>query len=389
MTLHGRHSLISGQTPRSSGIATKLSRWSVRPHSRPRLGSTKHASLVEWALAREHQSPEANRIQQGCCISRSSGPNSPYPGGVPSSAAGSARAINSSSAPNAQASPSSPSDPNAPSQTGTVNSARRQRPRAPLAQHINKPLRRHEWVSSSRLWTPAQLSRERQEFFDTRVTGRQEIWQTIRAALEVLWEAESQVRAGAGVGDPEGIQPEVQPDNVAEDRSVALATAQSILTAAEITLPTGDFAQGAYDNLGNYYPVPEPVVSDPVNIAVDGDPKAAVGAADADLDDSKAVLVADEEDGVEDGVAEARREEKGKAVVNKENQVRIRARLSEGGNDVVVTVDRAETVRNIARRVGEIAKVSLRRLSHLAEGKPYRAARLTEDYSFRPTRRSG
>jgi hypothetical protein len=293
---------------------------------------------------------------QGCCISRSSGPNSPYPGGIPpSSAPNSARAINSPSQPNPHASPNNV-------QASSEATDRRQR--APLAHHINKPLRRHEWVATGKIWTAAQLDRERHEFFDTRVTGRQEIWQTIRAALEVLWEAERAVRssttaAGARAADEEGIRQDTTTGNIAEDRTVALATAQSILSAAEVTLPTGDLAQGAYDSMGNYYPVPEAIVADPANMSTSEEAHSNTEAKDAALGDTKAALAGTDDDTAEEGDAEERREEKGKAVLNKENLVKIRARLSENGSDVVIGCDRTETVRSIARRVAEEANVSV------------------------------
>jgi len=196
------------------------------------------------------------------------------------------------------------------------------------------------------------LRRERTDFFDTRVTGRQEIWQTIRAALEVLWIADE-----AGLG---GLQErEGATDGPSEqDPAIALATAQTILDAADITLPTGDLAQGAYDALGNYYSLPEHIVSDPLNTSRrPGSPD------DAGLEDAKTDLTAgdettEREDG--DGEAERRREEKGKAVVDVRDQITIRARLSDGSKDVNVSVGKQDNIRTIAMRVAEGAQVSSR-----------------------------
>src|SRR5436190_4441834 len=42
----------------------------------------------------------------------------------------------------------------------------------PLSEHYNQPLRPHIWHSKRRMWSRSQLVRERNEFFDTRVTGR-------------------------------------------------------------------------------------------------------------------------------------------------------------------------------------------------------------------------
>ncbi|KAK1755899.1 hypothetical protein QBC47DRAFT_402063 [Echria macrotheca] len=279
----------------------------------------------------------------GCCISHPSGPNSPYPGGA--GATGSARAIND--APQIIGPSSSQPGNDEPLQSPGGSQHRRHRQNQPLSQHINKPLRRHDWSSRNRVWTRAALRRERVEFFDTRVTGRQEVWQTLHAALEVLWTADAVARYGQRSGDAEG------PSE--EDPAIALATAQTILDAADITLPTGDLAQGAYDALGNYYSLPEHIVSDPSNIS--GQP----GSSDEPLGDTKADLTAGETTEERDDdhdEAERRREEKGKAVVDARDLVTIRARLSDGTKDINVSVGKGDTIRSIARRIEEEAGLS-------------------------------
>jgi len=90
-----------------------------------------------------------------------------------------------------------------------------------------------------------ELDRERTEFFDTRVDGRPEVWQAIKAVLEVLWSG----------GDP-------------DDNDGGLLTAQGILDAAGITLPSGVMVGGVYDSFGFRYVIPEYIVSDPVNLRV-------------------------------------------------------------------------------------------------------------------------
>ena len=138
-----------------------------------------------------------------------------------------------------------------------------------------------------------------------------------------------------------------------EDPAVAMATAQSILDAADITLPTGDLYNGAYDAFGNYYQMFHHIVADPQNLLwAPGPPE------DEGLNDAKAVAgggdagreFADEE-------AERRREEKGKAVVDIRDQITIRARLSDGSRDVNVAVDKSDPARRVARLIGEQAKV--------------------------------
>ena len=117
-------------------------------------------------------------------------------------------------------------------------------------------------------WTRETLDKERQEFFDTRVTGNPGAWQAIRSAMEVLWDG----------GD-------------AMDNDGGLATAQQILTGSGLTLPTGHLhgRGGAYDQSGQRYKLKRYHVSDPTDledaIAVgsDEDGKRAVS---GDLDDS-------------------------------------------------------------------------------------------------------
>ncbi|KAM0555723.1 hypothetical protein ACHAPJ_006114 [Fusarium lateritium] len=248
----------------------------------------------------------------GCCFSRSSGPNSPYPGGAPNA---SSRAIN----------PPPLSLPEA-AQPQIPAERRRQRRRndRPLDQHIDKPLRRHEWASRDRTWTKSELAKERAAFFDTRVTGRPEIWQTIHAALQVLWDPASQ--------------------DAQDDGSNGLATAQMILSAAEISLPTGNLANGVYDALGNYYQLPEWAVCDPQNVQEDQEE-----AAKGNISTVEEDTAADEE--LSDDEIEGKKQEKGKEVDDVRELVKLRARLSENGQDIKVSIAESETVRNVAKKI--------------------------------------
>ncbi|KAI5862640.1 hypothetical protein GGS23DRAFT_597433 [Durotheca rogersii] len=231
---------------------------------------------------------------------------------------------------------------------------------APLSQHIDKPLRRHEWVARDRLWTRAQLDTERADFFDTRVTGRPEVWQVLHAALEVMWEADARRTTDVAPGT------EIGGD---DDGAGGLATAQSILKAAEVTLPTGDLSNGVYDSLGNYYALPEWIVSDPVNVPEErvgvqehqepkrkpkerhshGDDDGTAGKDDEDMTDEEDT--AGEE--LDEDEAIRRREEKGKAVADVRDMVKVRARLSDNLPDVIISVTPEESVRSVARKVIE------------------------------------
>jgi hypothetical protein len=154
----------------------------------------------------------------------------------------------------------------------------------------------------------------------------------LRAALGVLWNPEA--------------------EGAADDGAAGLATSQSILDAVEITLPTGDLANGAYDSLGNYYPLPEWIVSDPTNLVDDGDA--------GKTGDVKAIVGVDEAEAEASGEDEASntREEKGKAVEDAANLIKVVARLSETATDVEVTIDERDSVRTVERKIMEASGVS-------------------------------
>ncbi|KAI9814450.1 MAG: hypothetical protein M1827_003306 [Pycnora praestabilis] len=179
-----------------------------------------------------------------------------------------------------------------------------------LGDHFNEPLRRHIWTSKRR-WTKGELERERQEFFETRVSGRQEIWRTLHMVV--------------GLMDTE------------------LETAQGVLDAAGVTVPTGDLVNGAYDEIGNFYQVPEQCVSDPMNVIISTDPAGAAGKGE-DLEES------DEDE------LERRREEKGKGVMHAAQMFTVKARLSDrGGPDVQITMSKEQNIRVLSRKVQEEA----------------------------------
>lgn len=193
------------------------------------------------------------------------------------------------------------------------------------------------------------MDRERTDFFDTRVSGRPEIWQALNAALEVLWAADTARRDGAY---------DVPGDD--NNAALALATAQTILDAADITLPTGNLADGAYDLLGNYYQLPTHIVSDPRNLAsgdeeIDnhqlGEAKTAEDVTAGDEDDEE------DDDGGEDE-AEQRRFDKGKAVVNVSDQILVIIRLSNNARDLRLDIGKDESVRSITHRILEETNVS-------------------------------
>lgn len=215
-------------------------------------------------------------------------------------------------------------DPSAP-----TNTNRRRRPNVPLSEHFNEPVRQHVWHSKHRIWTRAQLDRERREFFETRVTGRPEMWAALSTAISLI-----------------------QADD--------LATAQSIVDAAGITIPTGDLCEGCYDEQGVLYRLPQCIVSDPENMA-ESDTKSADEDADHDDDTealSDAKLATDDASGdeliTED--IERRRDEKGKT--SERDLIRVRARLSDRGDpDLVLAMGKRQSVGFLARKIHQEATV--------------------------------
>ncbi len=195
--------------------------------------------------------------------------------------------------------------------SANVNESRR----LGLGEHFNRPLRQHVWTSK-RTWTKEELEREREEFFETRVTGRPEIWRALKTVV--------------GLMDKE------------------LETSQGILDASGITVPTGDLVNGAYDEAGNLYQIPEQYVSDPVNVVlIPGQSRA------------EAAKTEDSSNGEEEE-AITRREEKGKGVLHSVETYTVKARLSDrGGPDVQITLGKEQNVRVLARRVQEETGVRL------------------------------
>lgn len=162
------------------------------------------------------------------------------------------------------------------------------------------------------------------------MTGRPEIWQTLRASLEVLW-------SGGDPGENDG----------------GLATARMILDAAGITIPSGDLVGGVYDPFGNHYSLPEPIVADPVNMAV-----ASPGNDDDEDKSDEGSEVADEEEIIR------RREEKGKGVVKEADLMEIRAKLSDRDTlPLKVTISKQDSVRLVIQKLFEASGVSYPNIS--------------------------
>ncbi|KAF3397926.1 hypothetical protein F1880_005893 [Penicillium rolfsii] len=221
--------------------------------------------------------------------------------------------------------------------TTTQTSRRRVRraPNLPLSEHYNEPVRLHVWYSKRRTWNRADLDRERREFFETRVTGRPEVWAALSTAITLM-------RAGD------------------------LATAQSIVDAAGVTIPTGDLCEGCYDEQGVLYRLPQCIVSDPENMA-----QTTLSSANDITRDSGATQEEDDAEALSDGKLatddasgdelirediERRRDEKGKT--SERDLIRVQARLSDrGGPDLVLLIGKSQSVGFLARKIQQEAGV--------------------------------
>ncbi|KAJ5832686.1 hypothetical protein N7474_000997 [Penicillium riverlandense] len=250
----------------------------------------------------------------GCCASRPS-PDDDHP---PSGNNEDQHSQQTSSRNNSAADPSV-------STTSGRRRTRRPGPNIPLGEHYNEPVRLHVWSSKRRTWTRVQLDRERREFFETRVTGRPEVWAALSSTISLI-------RAGD------------------------LATAQSIVDAAGITIPTGDMCEGVYDEQGMLYRLPQCIVSDPDNMVQNpsSQPGSDNEAQDEDteaLSDGK--LATDDDASGDELIAEdleRRRDEKGKT--REQDLIRVQTRLSDrGGPDLMLLVGKDQSVGFLTRKI--------------------------------------
>ena len=142
------------------------------------------------------------------------------------------------------------------------------------------------------------------------------------------------------------------------DGSPDISTAQGILDASGVTVPTGDLADGVYDEQGNFYQMPEFVVANPPKLVEEQQQEEKAGIAGRDTaegGDGEVSEVVESE-----GEAERRREEKGKGVIKSGDVIKVRARLSDrGGADVMIEMGKSQSVRVLTRRIVSEAGVGL------------------------------
>ncbi|KAF1826528.1 uncharacterized protein K489DRAFT_376950 [Dissoconium aciculare CBS 342.82] len=221
-------------------------------------------------------------------------------------------------------------------------------------------------------WTRSHLERQRQIFFETRVAGRKEVWDVVRAAADALVRGQ-------------------------------LAEAQALLDAGCVTCPTGRVAKGraksdrerggVYDDRGRLYEVPEWVLRDPDDIVEDGKGTGLDGShsedrifgttgddegMDEEKEDGKEIndgsgMIGEDTEAGNDRLADgkqlralpkiAAQGEKGKGrALDLGEMQRVRVRLSTGANDVEVnlgTLQRVAVLHRLlrARVLGDQAQV--------------------------------
>ena len=197
--------------------------------------------------------------------------------------------------------------------TSSRQSAQYRRHLSP-ASRFNEPLKAHTYVSK-KLWTQSRLERERRDFFDTRTSGRSEVWSCIRSAAELF-------------------------------RQGDVDTAQMMINASGLTVPTGNMVEGVYDSQGAYYQLPEWAVADPVNLQRDEDGDA------KDTSTTKPDAVIESENSRKIGKG------KGKAPPAGEG-VSLKARLSDRATDIILTVYKTDPISDIVEKIKEEAGVSV------------------------------
>jgi hypothetical protein len=164
-----------------------------------------------------------------------------------------------------------------------------------------------------------------------------------------------------------------------------LKAAASVLEAAGCTVQRGRLEEGVWDDRGGLYALPEWVVSDPSDVIDDAEMGGMTGVATAPEHDNDGDVTEAEDEAAygEDGEFEGKEAEGGSDMVMREKMaageagevkgkgkeavvppalkdpVKIKVRLSDRGTDVVVLVDREESVKGVVKRILEEAEVSM------------------------------
>ncbi|KAK4547424.1 hypothetical protein LTR36_001080 [Oleoguttula mirabilis] len=210
-----------------------------------------------------------------------------------------------------------------------ANGARPNKPIRPISPMPKSPSHN---IQLPPPWRRSLLERERTAFFDTRVTGRQEVWDALRLACDL-------------------------------SRQGNVEDAQGVLDAANVTSPQGRIhidkgmhrrPGGVYDERGEIYDIPKWVLADPEDLVEDEEEKDVEGGASDDEDDQKAVqqaLAAERQ----------RRQDKGKGRAESPGEMLyVKIRFSDGSPDVAISVDAKHPVAAALRQAEQQSGKSIR-----------------------------
>jgi hypothetical protein len=160
--------------------------------------------------------------------------------------------------------------------------------------------------STNSTWTQSRLEKERNDWWDTQVTGSPEVWGAIRLAAQSL-------------------------------QLGKLRDAQQWLETMECTCPSGCLWKGVYDSTGVMYKVPEWLIVEPEGLAEELSDDTAGGPAGAATDDNATQPLEDDDD--------------------EDEPVLVRARISRNGRDVVLKLRKKEPVSSIVEKIKKQAEV--------------------------------
>ncbi|KAF2869967.1 hypothetical protein BDV95DRAFT_497890, partial [Massariosphaeria phaeospora] len=151
--------------------------------------------------------------------------------------------------------------------------------------------------STTQAWTHARLATERNDWWDTRITGAPEIWKAVRMMVEHLQAGE-------------------------------VAEAQTLLDVTESTCPSGLVWKGVYDRRGEAYVVPRWVVFEPAGLGkerVRDSIDMGVGGGDGTTDTSLSAAPS--------------------------KPYKVRCRLTTQAKDIVIEMHRGEKVASLIRKL--------------------------------------
>ncbi|KAH4002053.1 hypothetical protein HBI26_036790 [Parastagonospora nodorum] len=183
--------------------------------------------------------------------------------------------------------------------------------------------------STNQTWTRSRLDKERNDWWDTQVTGSQEVWGAIRLAAQSL-------QAGK------------------------LRDAQGWLETLECTCPTGCLWKGVYDSTGVLYKVPEWLIVEPEGLVPEETEEDDQGGPAGGVDETQ-----DDDDDEED------------------EPVLVRVRISRDGRDVTVKLRRKEPVASIVDKIKEQAELdSSSSIRLVYGGRIYQDREVLESHPF-------